>query len=260
MLAPRQLPPEYLEWNRRWGAPFGRRGLPWPLRATSLDISRRGPFAWQPNNSTRAFEYPWTYDSITRLGPSLQILEMGGGLSGLQFVLASEGHQVTNVDPGLNATGKGWALDYAAHKRLQKCYSAPVLSIANAIQDSNVPSDSADVIMSVSAIEHFSASDLASAASHVHRVLKPGGHVVFTTDLFLDVQPFTRRQSNLYGSNINIKDLLELMKLELIEGRRRELFGYDEFSTEAILGKLADYHVGAGYPCLAQCFVARKPR
>jgi hypothetical protein len=37
------------------------------------------------------------------------------------------------------------------------------------------------------------------------------------------------------------------------------LYGFDAFAPRAVLGELARYHVGRGYPALAQCFVGRKP-
>ena len=57
-----------------------------------------GPFAFQWNTVTRTYEYPWAYSQVADLGPS-RILEIGGALPGLQFVLAKDGHDVHNVDP-----------------------------------------------------------------------------------------------------------------------------------------------------------------
>src|SRR4051812_24925362 len=99
MLAPRALPQHYIDWNRRNGAPAGRilRGGRL-LGRTRAGVRWRGPFAWQENNSTRAFEFPWAYEQITSRNGPLRVLEIGGGVSGLQFVLAREGHRVTNID------------------------------------------------------------------------------------------------------------------------------------------------------------------
>jgi hypothetical protein len=221
-------------------------------------VRSRGPFAWQTNNTTREFEYPWVYFTIESFGKKLDIVEIGGGLSGMQFVLAVAGHRVTNVDPGLAATGKGWALDSEKHARLQQVYSAPVSLIPKPIQDAGLPNESADVVYCVSALEHFSETDLIQAAEHTGRVLKVGGHAVFTTDLFLDTEPFCRRDSNKYGRNIDIAALLNRSTLSLVAGNRNELLGFPEFAPDQILQRLHEFNVGNGYPCLAQCFVAKK--
>src|SRR5687768_15941498 len=127
MLAPRALPQDFAEWNRTWRAPDGRTlAVPWRFRRSKFTIRYRGPFAWQPNSSTRAFEYPWAFHQISNHGRNLNIVEIGGGLSGLQFVLARDGHRVTNVDPGLAAKGKGWRLDPGFHRHLGDSFGANV--------------------------------------------------------------------------------------------------------------------------------------
>jgi SAM-dependent methyltransferase len=259
MLAPKQLPAEYEQWNRTWHAPFGRTPLRWELlRYTRLDIRRRGPFGWQPNNTTREFEYPWTYHTIRRLGKGLRIVEIGGGVSGLQFVLAMEGHDVTNIDPGLAAAGKGWELDSGFHRRLCQTYRSPVRLINKTTADAGLPDEFADVVLCVSAIEHFSDSEIADAAKHVSRLLKPTGLAVFTTDLFVDVVPFTDSPRNRYGKNVDVYRLLADAGLTLVDGRPDQLYGFPEFSPNQVLRNLSTHHVGRGYPCLAQCFTARR--
>src|SRR5437763_7873978 len=130
MLARRTLPPEFVAWNQKWGAPFGRPGYgSWPLKGSRFDAAKRGPFALLQNNSTREFEYPWVYAELAKLGPKRTIVEIGGSIGGMQFVLAGEGHTVINVDPGLTATGRGWELNAGLHGRLARCFNAPVTQI-----------------------------------------------------------------------------------------------------------------------------------
>jgi SAM-dependent methyltransferase len=260
MIAPRTLPPAYAEWNRRWGAPFGRPGYAsWPLRGTRLDARRRGPFAHQGNNSTREFEYPWAYEQVSKLGPGKGVVDVGGSLGGLQFVLAGEGYDVTNVDPGVAAEGRGWEVTPAAHRRLCEVYAAPVRLVTRPLQDAGLPGASADAVLCVSAMEHFSPADLAAVAEHVPRVLRPGGVAVLTVDLFLDLAPFTDRESNEFGRNVDLRAWLARAGLELAAGDPAELNGFPEFSAGAVLRDLSRFHVGRGYPALAQCLVGRKP-
>src|SRR6187551_2265625 len=99
MIARRELPEQYRQWNRKYGAPFGN----WPAWRSSpfakapLWLSSRllGPFSTQTNNTFRAFEYPWAYHAAS-LEPGQRVLEIGGGLSGFQFVLSRMGCHVVN--------------------------------------------------------------------------------------------------------------------------------------------------------------------
>ncbi len=259
MLARRILPEEFERWNHKWHAPFGcrRRLFKW-IRGTKFGTRQQGPFAWQSNNSTREFEYPWAHKAISSLGSGKTIVEIGGGLSGLQFVLGAEGNRIINVDPGLAAAGKGWAVDQQVHARLQECFNARVELYECTIQNSNLPDEFADVVYCISALEHFSTEDLDAVATHGHRILKRGGHAVFTIDLFLDTEPFCSSKKNRYGRNIDVYRFLESAKLTLVEGVREELNGFPEFTCDGVLSRLSDLHVGIGYPCLAQCLVARK--
>jgi 2-polyprenyl-3-methyl-5-hydroxy-6-metoxy-1,4-benzoquinol methylase len=256
MLAPRTLPQTYEAWNRKWSAPWGKEGYGWPLRGTRLDAIRRGPFAWQTNNSTRIYEYPWAYDKINQLSAALTIVDIGGSLGGMQFVLASEGHRVINVDPGLRAGGLGWNVDLDLHKWLCKRYKLDITVISENLSDAPLDANSVDVFLSVSSLEHFSTSDLDATARCMATLLKPTGIAVITADCFLDLKPFTTRTTNKWGTNISVHEFLEAANLRLSDGNPKELLGFPEWDTDEILSQLSNYHVGTGYPCLAQCFTA----
>jgi SAM-dependent methyltransferase len=259
MIASRELPPSYRSFNATWNAPLGRNGRMARLLGTSrAGIRHRGPFAWQPNNTTRAFEFPWAYEHVMALGRGLTVLEIGGGMSGLQFVLGHEGQRVINVDPGLSARGRGWEVSSDFHRRLQRVFDAPVDLREATIGAAGVPDGSVDVLLSVSTIEHFTPDDLAELAEHARRVLRPGGHAVLTIDLFLDLAPFTDRERNEWGTNIDIRALLERAGLELVEGEPAELCGFDAFEPQAIQSRLMGLLTGT-FASLVQCVVARAP-
>lgn len=263
MLAPSTLPGQFAEWNRREGAPFGRvsRGER-ILGRLGGGVRRRGAFAWQGNSTTRRFEFPWAYHEVTSQGREQDILEIGGGLSGLQFVLAREGHHVTNLDPGVTPPesakhGSDWSIDASQHQALSRALRAPVQLISTSIADAALVDDSFDVVMSVSAIEHFTDDSYDELVRHLARVMRPGGLAIFTLDLFLDIAPFTSAKSNRYGRNFNVCSFLSRSGLRLETGERSQLFGFPEFDTDRVQCDLSSFMMHTAYPVLSQCFTAR---
>ena len=262
MLAPRDLPPGYAEWNRRHRAPSGRSlnrityrlGFARPTRAS---VAYRGLFAWQPNNSSRAYEYPWVSEQVSRLGDELTIVDVGGGLAGLQFVLAKDGHRVINVDPGLQAEGVGFDLEAHSHAQLSQWLGAPVALISSPMQRAGLAPKSIDVALSVSTIEHLTPSDLTGLAKTLPTVLKPTGRAIFTIDLFLDLHPFTTQRENRWGVNIDVAELLREARLELVGGDSSQLYGFPAFDVDAIARSLPELLIGQGWPTLTQLVVAQ---
>lgn len=259
MIAPRDLPPAFIAWNHRWHAPFGRRGRV----ARLLGDRYRGPFAFQANNGTRVYEYPWAHAAIAdhraaRGGRALTIVELGGSLAGLQWVLSREGHRVINVDPGLQARGVGWDVNAERHRALSRAFGAPVELVPRTLADAKLSDGVADVLMAISTIEHFAPDDLREFAAHAARVIRPDGVVVLTIDLFLDLSPFSHVQQHQYGTNVDVRKLLDEAGLEIVHGNRGELHGYSEFRPETVMAGLSSYLIGQPYPALAQCLIARR--
>jgi hypothetical protein len=93
---------------------------------------------------------------------------------------------------------------------------------------------------------------------HANRCLKPGGRFIITLDLFLNLEPFTRRTGNEWGRNQDVRWLVDISRMKLVEGNRSELFGFQEFSSERILANLEKYYIGSYYPGLTQCLVLEK--
>ena len=259
MLAPKVLPEDFARWNRTWNAPYGRRiKVPTRFKHAKFTIRHRGPFAWQPNSTTRAFEYPWAYQQITKHGSHLKVVEIGGGLSGLQFVLARDGHHVTNVDPGLAAKGRGWRLDPQFHRRLCESFGANVELAPTTLDNAGIPEGTVDIVLSVSVLEHLTDDEIDEVVARVSRLLKAGGLLVLTIDLFLDVAPFCSSERNKWGRNVDVHSLLQRGGLELKFGNPSELAGFPEFSPELIMRRLSEFMMGVAYPVLTQCVVAGK--
>jgi SAM-dependent methyltransferase len=217
----------------------------------------RGPFGIQENNTVREFEYPWAYFATPRR-PGLDVLEIGGGLGGFQFVLAREGCRVVNVDPGMDAVGVGWPCDESSMRRLNRRFGTSVQLRNTVIERAELPDDAFDVAYSISVLEHLPPDELVTTLKEVHRALRPGGHFVMTIDLFLNIAPFTSQRRNKFGTNVDLRWLHQQAPFELVFGTPSELHGFEGFSSEWVLSNLADLLVGE-YPALCQCLVLRKP-
>lgn len=262
MLAPVQLPKHFAAWNRAHGAPIGferpRRTLFRRFYSDEAWLRLAGPFAIQPgNNSTRRFEYPWAFQAAGLSQPA-DVVELGGSLAGLQFVLARLGHRVTNVDPGLEAGGLGWPVDQASITRLNGWFGTDVRLANTTLDRAGLADASVDTIFSISVLEHLTDDELTSVMQHARRILRPGGRFVITLDLFLNLAPFTRREKNEYGTNKNVRRMAEESGLELLQGERAELNGFPEFNAASVQENLERYLIGS-YPVLTQCIVLGKP-
>ena len=260
MLAPARLSLRQQWFNLRWGAPSGRliRGLlKGETRVTGWAATASGPVAYQVNNTTRRFEYPWAFEAL-RVEPGLRVLEIGGGLSGLQFVLDRAGCEVVNVDPGDELFNASWPPTAATMARLNKLLGTNVTMLNCFLHEAKFPDDSFDRVVSISVFEHIPEEILRGILSEVRRVLKPGGLLVITMDLFLDVQPFAAAESNMYGHNVSAKWIVDTSGLERIHGKPSELYGYPEFDPRSIRERESTFLVGK-YPAMAQTLVLRKP-
>lgn len=260
LIGRRGLTPELEKWARLWGAPYGR-----PLRYLIRSPAQRlrwarlvGPFAFQPdNNETRRFEYPWAYAAVTA-EPVETLVEVGGSLAGLQFVLAREGIQVINVDPG-NTAKRGWPVDQHTVARLNRAFRTDVELRSCFLQAAGFGEATVDCVLSISTLEHIPQDDLWSLIDEIARILRPGGRLVATVDLFLDLEPFSDRAENITGTNIDISELVRRSGLQVETGDPAELYGFPEFNPRAIMASLSEYRYGTRYPALAQAFVLRKP-
>ncbi len=270
MLARRELPLDFWRFNHTWGAPDGRKKAltqqlhrlpPSAKKAIEHDPRYRralGPFAFQPNTSTRSYEYPWAYHQLADLGAS-RILEIGGALSGLQFVLAKDGHDVHNVDPFFDyGSGEYEVEPIAEHAELNRVFGTDVVLHRTTLPDADL-SGSFSAVLCISTIEHLKTEDIEATLLAAKKFLEPGGLVILTVDLFLNLSPFCSRTSNVWGTNASIAWMDEILGYEMVFGDRSELNGYPQFSTEHILSQLENFAIGVHYPNLAQLVTFRAP-
>ncbi len=259
MIARKAWIDKYREWNRKWGSPSGlrtRKLVPRQLKLTMLGARLVGPFSFQPNNDTRGLEYPWAFEAL-RLLPGMRVLDIGGSLAGLQFVLDRSGCEVVNVDPGEESRGRGWPVSLATMARLNRAFGTHVTLKKCFLQDAGLAAESFDRVVSISVLEHVPQNDIAAILREIRRVLKPGGLVVLTLDLFLNVRPFTDAASNEYGCNIDARWLVEESGLKLVHGDPAELHGFPEFDPRKILEN-PELYASTKYPVMAQTLVLQK--
>jgi SAM-dependent methyltransferase len=132
-----------------------------------------------------------------------------------------------------------------------------VTLVSAPLQSAGLTPGRLDAVYSVSAIEHFSQEDLNALARTLPTVLAPGGHVILTIDLFLDLHPFTTKSENRFGRNIDVAKLLEVAGLEIVTGNTSELCGFRDFDTDTVMQVLPDLLIGQDWPALTQIIVAR---
>jgi SAM-dependent methyltransferase len=273
MLARRELPKAYVSWNEAHKAPNGPgawesflrvrlRGkglvLRRKTRLPSLLLKAIGPFGFQLNNRTREFEYPWCYFR-SDLAEGMSALEIGGGLSGFQFVLAREGVRVTSVDPLVPPPGgHQWGFPEGDFARLNAVFAdGRVRFIRDYVENARLEREAFDRIFCISVLEHIPEQNLVSLMRECCRLLRPGGRLLATIDLFLDCAPFTAKRSNWWGENISVKRMIDASGLTLVHGVPEELHGFESFSVDAIRASRAQFFERGGV--LTQCVILEKP-
>jgi Methyltransferase domain len=270
----KELPALFAAWNEKWGAPFGYLGnreyragrMPdGSLRIATQDPASPdvGPFGFQANSYTRLYEYPWAF-LTAELSPGMRVLDIGGGISGLQFVLAREGCVVTNVDPTARADYNSWSdpgfvnLSPEQHARVNGVFGTDVRLVADRIQDAGLEPGSFDRVFCLSVLEHVEPGEAGEMMSCLAGLLRPGGRALLTVDLFLDLRPFGVLTHNRWGINQDVRALVEASGLSLAYGDPRELLGMPEFDVARIVTLLPDLLVSATYPVMTQTLVLAK--
>jgi SAM-dependent methyltransferase len=177
--------------------------------------------------------------------------------------LADAGARVLTIDPLIDYGSADPSDSYGSvepdtlMQELNRAFGTNVDLRRCTIDEAGLPDGSIDTVYCVSTFEHLSSADATRAVAEVGRVLKTGGHLVLTIDLFLDLAPFTRRERNQWGTNIDVHMLVKQSGMELVGGIPAELNGSPEFDALDIQAQLAQYLVG-NYPGMAQCLVLKK--
>jgi SAM-dependent methyltransferase len=219
-------------------------------------MRRLGPFVFQQNSRTRAFEYPYCYHA-TPLTQGMRVVDIGAGASGFQFVLAESDISVVSVDPLENPSETvDWLFTPQDFQRINRAFGARVQVIRDYLENAKLESDNYDRVFAISVLEHIPECSVFSLMKEIRRILKPGGLCVATVDLFLDCYPFTENITNQYGRNISVHRLVEESGLALKSGDRCQLYGYREFDKNEVLRRREEFLTWNNV--MSQCFVLEK--
>jgi len=265
MIGRQPLPDAYVEWNQRWGAPYGQTTGP---AATHRERFTRptaelGPFAYQPAGDLQTFEYPWAYFAA-EAGAGHRLLAVDGGTGGLQFVLAREGCRVVNVGSGCERQGSSAERGYAAsmphlHQRLNAVFDTDVRLVREPLEQADIPEASFDRAMCLSMLERLDPDEGARLMRRVAALLAPGGLLLVTAGLYFDLKPFGVRERNGHGTNVDLHQLVDGLGLELTQGDPRELNGFAEFDPHRVVARAGELFVSSSYPRVIQTMVLRRP-
>ena len=240
----------YQKWNSKWGAPFGKEYSPKPTIFSTLSLIRCinkqnlvvklqlfanlfGMVAFERNNSNRVFEYPWAFFA-TSLDSAMNVLEIGGGFSGLQFVLAKHVSEVTNIDPMIN--GHTRLRNQTLFNKLNSAFQTNVKLLQPKIQKVELKSNYFDRVFCISVLEHLNDQDRSAIMKYTHQMLRPGGFFILSIDLFLDLVPFSNKRKNQYGTNASVYELFKQQNFRLASGKPAELYGFPNFNHKVING------------------------
>jgi len=236
-----------------WNVPLSDRFVP-------AYAETAGYFAFQYNNDTRVFEYPWAFHAVP-VGAGTRVVEVGGALAGFQWALAAAGASVTNVDP-FEPYGSEDPYPRSVeslHRQLNGWFGLDVALKRTTLDESGLDTAAFDVVYSISTLEHLGAEQLQRTLTAARDLLKPGGALVLTVDLFLELQPFTTRSANRCVMNVSMADVVARAGLTLEQGDVSELYGFPEFDARRVQSQLERYLVGSNQPTLVQACVLRKP-
>lgn len=133
-----------------------------------------------------------------RLDGDAEILDVGAGSEDILFWLASRARRLVAVDIyGRGAFGEREAVaSFLDDPAAFAPYDFPRERLEVRDMDArrlDFPDASFDAVVSFSSIEHFGTpADIASASREIGRVLRPGGHALLVTEVFVRQSPIDR--------------------------------------------------------------------
>jgi len=173
-------------------------------------------------HGSKYWEYTYALKNIEACNMNadakLKIVDVGSGRGAIHKTLLQRGYDVTVADVNFAFAGEQWESKFLSH--------APVnLTVAfNSIFNLSFPSESFDVVLCLSVIEHVKGK--AYAFRELLRVLKDGGILIITFD-FVPQQVWDEDVNDIFGKYsrvevFNEKSICELLSNFKIQGQYSE--------------------------------------
>ena len=148
---------------------------------------------------------------------SVQVLDVDCGPGNLTFIMAEAGYSVVGLEP------YGALVELAREKRRAKRLANLAFSQGDLFTDKTIRDGSFDQVVNVHSL--YAQAEPRALLRHVHRVLKPGGHVVFVNhthraDIWRTFSALRQREGT--GSALRCL-LLWLLPHALFEAARRRI-------------------------------------
>ena len=135
----------------------------------------RPEWKWSRKRHLYGVEYVWVLETVRNLIGDFdkkRILDAGGGIGALQYLMALRGAEVVNVSLG----GGG-----RIHGTTNSGVEVPrVMIIGGDMETVDLPKESLDAVVSVSSIEHNPWEKILNIIRNLVTLLKPGAPLVFT--------------------------------------------------------------------------------
>ncbi len=175
----------------------------------------RSKLGFFPRHKARAIEYPWILHNVPAPLDDAVIVDVGAGLNPLPLVLAERGASVITVDnhrttpsfaPGEERNEWGF-LDYAL-------LDPRITSVRCAYESWDAPVV-ADVVYSVSVIEHVPSAVRERWLDRFAVQVRPGGTLLLTIDLFADSDDLWNRCEGVLIEERGVHGTLERLRRDI---------------------------------------------
>jgi len=162
-----------------------------PFRLIHVLTSSKNTIGFFPDQTSRCIEYPWFIEKIENLKPR-SLVDVGSGVSVVPILSARLGCSVTTIDnhpmkrtqESKNEWDEWGFLDYSLfHQAIQ--------SLRLSFEQIN-PAEKADMVISISVIEHIPADLRKTWIKHAYQILKNHGVLL----LSIDTVPFSQKLWN----------------------------------------------------------------
>lgn len=193
---------------------------------------------------SKRWEYPWALEQAG-LTPGARVLDAGCGASIFPIYLAAAGYRVCACDLGLPG-------------RLDRLHEVDVGYLGADLCHLPLAAESFDTVFCISVLEHLPRSSMPAALAQMHRVLRPGGRLLLTTDYWRDASEelWYTGEGRSFRVDWNVFDEALLRRLVLAASGFRVMGEIDlNVDWERTAASMRDFH---GYPYTAVGIVLQR--